>query len=309
MTLGEIARPAQALLSGRLLLVGYVPTAAGALAVLTLVWAGAPGSPPSAHRAWQTATDASAGEVVVVGMALLVVALLAAPLQLSMVRVLEGGWPRWLGLDLARRRQVRRRRQLATLAVPTVSGTATAPSVEEVQRAGAVAVRLRTHYPSAEYLVRATALGNVLASMEDTAGREYGWDAVVAWPRLYPLLGSANRAIVDDRRDGLDVAARLTVTFAAVAAAAVGLLATTGWWLLIAAVPVLASAAAYRGAVAAAVAYADAVRVCFDLHRFDLIAAVHLPLPANRGEEVAVSTALSVQWRQNVTTAVTYQHP
>ena len=47
-----------------------------------------------------------------------------------------------------------------------------------------------------DHLVRATGLGNALAAMEDSAGAAYGLDAVVAWPRLYPLLGDKVRAVV-----------------------------------------------------------------------------------------------------------------
>jgi hypothetical protein len=42
--------------------------------------------------------------------------------------------------------------------------------------------------PSLEMLtVTPPGLGNVLAAMEDGAGRTYGLDAVIVWPRLYPL--------------------------------------------------------------------------------------------------------------------------
>jgi hypothetical protein len=37
----------------------------------------------------------------------------------------------------------------------------------------------------------------------------------------------------------------------------------------------------YRAALAAAAAYCQALEAAFDLHRFDLLTALHLPLPAN----------------------------
>ncbi len=51
-------------------------------------------------------------------------------------------------------------------------------------------------------LLRPTLPGNVLAAVESRAGEPYGLDAVVAWPRLYPLLGEGVKAVVDDRRAG-----------------------------------------------------------------------------------------------------------
>lgn len=308
MSLGEVLKPAQSLVTGRLLLVGYLPTAAAAVFLLLLAWAGAPEGTLRFGRAWETVAGLGPGELVLMAFGILVLALLAAPLQLSLVRLLEGAWPRWLGAGPARRWQARRRARLAAAAKPSATEPDGAPSAAETQRAGVAAARLRRRYPLEEHLIRPTALGNVLAAMEDTAGRPYGLDAVAAWPRLYPLLAPAVKSIVDDRRDSLDAAARLAVTGAITAVAAAVLLSGTGWWLLLAAVPALIAVAAYRGAVEAALAYAEAVHVCFDLHRFDLLRALHLPLPADRDAEVALNTQLCAQWRQNLPLKAAYQH-
>lgn len=287
------------LLSGRSVLVGYLPTTAAA--VFLLILAGA-GTPPDFGRAWRTASGLGTAQLVLIGLGILLVTVLAAPLQLHLVRLLEGAWPRWLGSGLARRRQLRRHgRPLPPL---------TAGSTEaEIQRAGIAAVRARRRFPAPVHLVRPTALGNVLAALEDSAGRAYGLDAVVAWPRLYPLLPPPTKAIVDDRRDTLDAAARLTVTGAFTALASAVLLAGGGWWLLLAALPLLVSCAAYRGAVEAALAYAEAVHTSFDLHRFDLLKAVHLPLPADPAAEARLGAELSALWRQNVPLTSSYRHP
>jgi hypothetical protein len=65
--------------------------------------------------------------------------------------------------------------------------------------AGVAGLKLRQRFPIPDHLVKATRLGNLLAATEDRAGRDYGLDAVVAWPRLYPLLGAEIKVIVDDR--------------------------------------------------------------------------------------------------------------
>lgn len=168
--------------------------------------------------------------------------------------------------------------------------------------------RLRQSFPRLNHLVHPTALGNVLAAMEDTPGRTYGMDAVVAWPRLYPVLGDRMRAIVDDRRDAVDVSARLTVTGIAVAAASAALLIRSGWWLSLTAIPLAIAVTSYMGAVQAALAYGEAVHVAFDLHRFDLLSAL-LRLPPDLRSETAANRALCDLWRQDIPIDLVYRHP
>ncbi|MGI8777554.1 MAG: hypothetical protein ACR2LJ_09245 [Acidimicrobiales bacterium] len=97
-----------------------------------------------------------------------------------------------------------------------------------------------------------TALGNVLRAAEYRAGRLYGLDTVVMWPRLYPLLPAAMRDLVGDLRLQMDVVARFTVTFLAAAAISAALLATHGWWLLVPAGALVLAACSYGATVAAA---------------------------------------------------------
>lgn len=61
------------------------------------------------------------------------------------------------------------------------------------------------------------------------------------------------------------------------------------------------------GAVHSAMAYGEAVHTAFDMHRFDLLSAFHLPLPTNQ-EERAQAVALCDWWRQGVPVRLTYDH-
>ncbi|WP_424535855.1 hypothetical protein ACOZ38_38385 [Sphaerisporangium viridialbum] len=306
MSLDALAKPG--ISGGRFLLVDYLPAYAASLMVLVLVWAGAPGRPVDLGRAWRTAAGLGAGEVVLLGVAITLLAVLGTPLQLALVRVLEGQWPRAGLAGLARRsreRQSRRRERLAS-AEELPEGQA---GEAEIQAAGVAGTRLRRLYPPAE-LLRPTALGNVLAATESQAGEPYGLDAVVVWPRLYPLLGENVKAVVDDRRDILDTAARLSVTMAATAVVAAGLLARSGWWLLLALVPLVIARVAYVGAVHAAVAYGEAVRAAIDLHRFTLVDALRLPLPHDPDDERRRNTLLCDLWRQGLPLPPEpYRHP
>ena len=114
------------------------------------------------------------------------------------------------------------------------------------------------------------------------------------WPALYAVLGDRARAIVDDQRMQLDVAARLAATLALTAVVAAVLLGRYPPWALGVPVGLLVLAwLAYRAAISAAVAYGDGLRLAFDLHRFDLLRSLHLRLPADSDAELAANRELS----------------
>lgn len=302
MNLNALASPG--LGGARFLLVDYLPTYAAGLSVLILVWAGAPGR-LDFDQAWHTAGHVGIGELLLLALAMTLLAFLGHPLQLALVRVLEGGWPSRRAADLSRRRQACRRARLAAgEELPTGELTEA-----QIQAAGQAGTRMRRLFPPAAVL-RPTALGNVLAATEISAGEPYGLDAVVAWPRLYPLLPADTREIVDDRRDSMDAAARLTVTMAAATLVAAGLLAASGWWLPLALVPLVIARVSYIGAVHAAVAYGESVRSAVDLHRFSLLEALRMPPPADLAAERVLNTRLSELWRQGVPMPESaYEHP
>ncbi|MDX8142308.1 hypothetical protein SK854_09305 [Lentzea sp. BCCO 10_0061] len=301
MRFEQLARPLNDAMSGRFVLVNYLPTAAGAVCVLVLVWAGAPGPRLDFGAAWRTAGKIGVGEAFVLVLAVTLLSLLVQPLQLALVRLLEGAWPRFTAGPF-RWWQRKRRARLAR------SAEVSSEEPAEVQRAGQAAVLLRQRFPHDEHLVRPTALGNVLTAMEDQAGRAYGLDAVVVWPRLYPVLGEQVRAVVADRRDSMDLAARLSVTLGLTAVVSAALLHRAGWWLLVALGLLVAARLAYRGCVQAALAYGEAVETAFDLHRFDLYRALHLPLPDDVEAEKQDNRRLSAFWRQGRPVRFEYRH-
>jgi hypothetical protein len=273
--------------------------------LLLLTWAGAPG-PLTWSRAWKTAAGLGTGEAIGLAVALTLLAVAFMPLQLSMLRLLEGYWPKFLTpLDrLLRAVQRWRRGRLAERAQLSGAGE---PTPAQALAAGLAGTHLERRYPAEEHL-RPTALGNALAAAEQRAGANYGWDAVVAWPRLYPVLTDQVRAVVDGRRDSLDSAARLTLTNTLTAIASLGLLTRSGWWSLLALVPLGIGWLAYLGAVRAAVAYGEAITVAFDLGRFDLLKALHLPLPPDRATEQHLAAGLCLEWRQGVQLQTDYDN-
>jgi hypothetical protein len=309
----DVIQPPTGLSSGRFFRTGYLPTYAAAVFLLVLLWAGAPGKHADFGHAWQVASKFGVAQTLLVALAVALVAVLLQPLQLPIVRVLEGSFPKWLGSGIGRRWQLGRKHGLEGRLIAKI-GEAAGKAADEraavVQEAGALSARLRSRFPMLDPLVRATGLGNALAAMEDSAGTPYGLDAVVTWPRLYPLLGDKVRAVVDDLRDGMDAAARLSATGAVTAVVAAGLLAWhSGLFTLLALVPLTIAVIGYLGAVHAAMAYGEAVQVAFDLHRFDLLAALHVEIPAGPGKELSWNTALSDFLRQGVPLPFEYAVP
>jgi hypothetical protein len=277
--------------------VSLLPVAVLALYVLALAWSGAPGSSPSVGRAVTHARHVAGWEAVLLAVAVVVVALIAEPLQVTLVRLLEGYWGqsgvgRMLavpGLAFHRARHSRLDRSQRRSPGDPVSARALAAREEAARK-------LRAYPP--ESAILPTMLGNVLRSGEGRAGSRYGLDAIVAWPRLYPLLSDKVTAVLDDLRDQLDLAARFCVVFGVATMISVVFLAVDGWWLTAAAVTLAGSLLSYRAALAAAAAYGQALEAAFDLHRFDLLTALHLPLPANLVGEVTANQELSRFLRQ-----------
>lgn len=292
--------------SRRFLIMGYLPSLAAGFFLLVLLWAGAPGSEIRFADAWQTASQLSAGEFVVIVLATMLVTLLIHPLQLPLVRILEGVWPAFMAP--VRRwcveRQMAKRRVLDTRSAPPLDD----PTQARVQAAGEAGLQMRRRFPPSDR-VMPTALGNVLSAMEHRAGSAYGWDATVAWPRLYPLVSEQIKAIIDDRRDTMDTAVRLSCTAFVAATAALALLWRSDGWILLPLLLLAVSRIAYRGAVSAAIAYGEAVEATFDLHRFDLVAALRLPLPADHADERDQAKDVSAFWRQRRPVPFTYRHP
>ncbi len=308
MNLSALAKPTGPSFSGRFFLVSTLPTTLAGTYLLVVVWAGAPG-PVRFGRAWRIAAGLGVGPSLLLLLLVTAAGVITMPLQLPMVRWLEGYWPRrlrWLA-DWCRKRQKHRCgnvvRALRTEGAPS-------PEVIDEQLAQGYVQRLR--YPvDAPRLFRPTALGNALTAAEFRAGRWYGLDAPVFWTRLEPLLSGRIATTVTEQRDAMDAAARLSVTAALCVPPTVWLLWRSGWWLLLAVLLVVVSRLSYLAAVHAAVAYGQYVEAAFDLHRFDLLGALHLPLPADREAELRANDALGELLRQGLppNPPLRYEHP
>ncbi|MFF3609286.1 hypothetical protein [Streptomyces sp. NPDC002463] len=287
----------------------YLPTLGCSVLLLVLVWAGAPSADLRLDRAWDTAAHLGVGELVLLWLAITLVSVVLHPLQLWLVRLLEGQWPRWLGpvTDACVRRQERKRKQVSRRAVHTGDR----PTRHEGNQIGAARTELELRFPPLELPPMPTALGNVLVALRESAGTAHGLDAVAVWPRIYPRLAAGTKSVVDDHRNIMDMGCRLSVTVAATAVATTVLVwkAHDAWMLLPGAL-LLLSRLAYRGAVSSAIAYGIALNAAIDTHRFELYRTLRLPLPENPATERTFNSELSRHWRQGgLHPHVAYEEP
>ena len=280
--------------------VSLLPVAVLALYILALAWSGAPANSPSMGRVVNHARHVAGWQAFLLAVAVVVVAVIAEPLQVTLVRLLEGYWGQsragrllaapGIAFHRARRSRLdRAQRRSPADADPSAAAHAQAAREDAARK-------LRAYPP--ESAILPTMLGNVLRSAEGRAGSRYGLDAIVAWPRLYPLLSDKVTAVLNDLRDQLDLAARFCVAFGIATEISDIFLAAHGWWLTAAAVTLAGALLSYRAALAAAAAYGQALEAAFDLHRFDLLAALHLPFPADLIGEVTANQELSRFLRQ-----------
>jgi len=277
-------------LNMRFLLVDLLPIATFAVIMLILLGMGVPAHAPDPQRLTEQAGRVGTGQAIVVGFVFFAVVALAWPFQIGIVRLLEGYWGASaigsalasLGIELQRRR------------VKRLTGLLRRPanSAQRERLRQVAAERLAT-YPLDDRDLLPTRLGNVLRAAETRAGQRYGLDTLTVWPRLYPHLSDSVTEALADLRDQLDTAARLCAVLALATIISAALLAVHGWWLLIPATTAMLSWIAYRAAIRAADDYGEQLYVAFDLHRFDMLRGLHLPLPYDPDLELQLNERLS----------------
>jgi hypothetical protein len=275
--------------------VSFLPTAFLVLFFLLLVGLGPPFEDPSIKHLVSPVRSLNIAQLVAASILIIAVGLVAQPLQLPLVRVLEGY--HWNSTRLgyvfhAAKVELQWRRQERLRAIS--SQTAPLPSFGPwltpwERRRTARRRRLRQSgealaatdqliwYPEGNLLP--TRLGNTLRSAELRAGERYGLNTIESWPRLFPHLSPRLGEVITDLRNQVDTSARFCVVFAIATVGSAALLAVHGPWLLIPALMFISSWVAYRAAINAAVAYGRQLHVAFDLHRFDMLRALDLPLP------------------------------
>jgi ABC-type multidrug transport system fused ATPase/permease subunit len=287
-------------------LIGLLPTAALVLFVVALIGTGGASGAPDLSK---LPAELSATRIIQLLLLVLIVSLVAHPLQLSLVRILEGyAWETStlgdalsaIGVELHRRRL----EQLQNLAYRT----ARTPEARRMQR---LALSRLTTFPADPERLLPTRLGNALRAAEDRAGQRYGLDTNAMMPRLYPFLSTTLTEALTGQRNQLDVAVRLCTVLVLGTGISAVLLLGDDWWMTVPLATGLLAWIAYRAAVQAAVSYGRLLYVAFDLHRFDMLRGLHYRLP-DRDSELTFNQALSRFLRgdiRNLPAEFPYEHP
>lgn len=138
--------------------------------------------------------------------------------------------------------------------------------------------------------IRATRLGNVIESYNAYSYQRYGMEPEIFWPHLQLYIGKDEmKKMIATARTTLDFALAMT-SYAALYAvlcvfAGPWIAVRPDVWVPFAGVALLVAAMFYRVAIFAAEQFGDAFRACFDLFRFDLMAALRRDLPLTLGVE------------------------
>lgn len=331
---GLVQSGAKALGESRFGLVNLVPAAylVGFITLMVMSGAYSTGRPRLTGVA-RTVSE-QPGWVAVVVFLVFLVAVLLRPFQAAVVQVLEGYWTRWpvlrslAGAAAERHRRSQRSALISSLAQPLTDDNALdAGAVRAHQRAEYRAAQIRQranrrlrHYPAPPRTpddhdrLMPTTLGNVLRRGEDDAAQRYGLDFTVAYPRIYPSLSAPIGAAISRSLDLLDVSSALAISFALSAVAALPLATHFHLWAFVPFIAGAAAVLAYRGAVQTARDHARLLSTAIDLHRFDMLDALHLKLPANPVDESVLNRRLSAFLDGHLTAAeklsdIPYEHP
>lgn len=134
-----------------------------------------------------------------------------------------------------------------------------------------------------------TRLGNILKNAELYPFNRYGIDAVLFWPKLYPLFPAEFAAAIAQLRGGVDTMLLVTVLAAAFSllSGVYLVIVRAPWWLFLICFGggVITAFTAYRGAMGAVMPYAEQIKTGFDIYRSDLLKKLRVPLPTTLAEE------------------------
>jgi hypothetical protein len=202
-------------------------------------------------------------------------------IRFPILRLLEGYWPRlFRGLSVKLIARKKKRLDQKRDELRCLKDLEEKQPLDDDQYKNMVELEDWVHWhPAQSRDLLPTSLGNILCAREHSPKRKYGLDAMICWPRLWPMLPETVRADLTDARASLDRMAELCfwgllflfwsflVPWAAVLIAIL--------WMIL----------AYGLACQAAMTYGELLEAAFDLHRLSLYDAIGWPRPAALEDE------------------------
>jgi hypothetical protein len=272
---------------------------ASAGAAVYLAGAGGLGTFAAAWAQWQAADKAVVSALFVLAVSLVAFVLEFA--QVSITRLFEGYWS---GVPLLRsfggRRRRRFERALETLdrrleelseLIPAEETAGRPVSHLKAEMNRLVERRLGFPPPGYEAHLMPTRLGNLYKSAELYPHERYRIDSVVVWSRFREVLPDAFVGRLQEVKTAVDFLLLFSLLCLAFALFSVPYLVVRGAQgsLVVACACCLPLAwLAYRAALSPARAYAELLKVAFDLHRKALLKALGLRVPETLREERAL---------------------
>lgn len=268
------------------------------------------------HNLGQIAVNlANPGWAIIAIFGVFVLAVLLRPFQVALVQFLEGYWPNWPGVRQVAELAVERHRRILNTAQVIddfePSRTPASQSLRDVAQRQRLRRKLASsktraamtvfHYPQLrpeEYgddddRLMPTLLGNVLRNGEDTAGDRYGLRFETVAYRLWPTLSKKLDAENSRNLDLLDTSAAMCISLLLAAVSSVPFIGNGGYWFLVPVTTATLSAIAYRGAILVAKEQGRLQATAVDLHRFDMLTALHYKLEETPDKEWEFNIALS----------------
>jgi hypothetical protein len=210
-----------------------------------------------------------------------VLAYLLQPFTRLIIRSYEGYWPTGLRSWFTARGEYKAWQEKSTQRTQ-------AEEAEDWSKYSDLQAQLFYGYPQRPSRLMPTRLGNVLRAAEDYSKSAYGMDSVFWWPRLWPLLPEAVKTEIDGALTLVVALLNFSLLMVLVALGGSVYLGIEGNWLrilLVALGGIGLSFVSYRAAVAQAQDYGERIRSAIDLYRFDLLKALHQPLPETLNDE------------------------
>lgn len=243
--------------------------------------------------------------ILILGLIIIITsATIAQKLDRTMLRCLEGYWPRWsTSLRQARIQRYIKQWKKRLKRWGELYGKGEDNLTSEELNEYAQLDWLIMHSPSKENLFMPTRLGNLLRASEYRSKERYGLDAVVCWPRLWLLIPDSTRKELQEANNTLSVAVRICFW-------SVMFLVWTplAWWAPLLAFP--AAWLSYRMVLNTAAVYVDLLESTFDIHRHLLYHAIRHKLPDHPEKEIQQGEKLTKYlWRGQYQKSDFYYNP
>lgn len=244
-------------------------------------------------------TSAESGaQVLVVGGAALLLALLLSALHNTIIRALEGYWVRRLGTATGRGARLKRRINRALMGrVETRYDRLVElredpdPSPERT----AAAQKLDNEYPYPRRTeLLPSRLGNTIRAFEVHPRRCYGLAGVTIWPRIELLLSDGERTAVENSQTNfsffVNAAVLLGLLGLIVIADAIAHDPLPWAWYVVwipYAIPFVAAFGALRATIRAAQEWGDSIKAAIDVHRLELYRRLGVRQPRDPEDEAS----------------------